>query len=460
MPSRRTDDIAENVADILFDQTTKTLNTFWDVGSNVAMATGAGISSVVDDLIKRFEASKEYKEMLSKTGEVSVAEINEMKKRMKETASSIFVDNADAKEYESLLKDQGVLYAPVDKQDDNVRMFVFLKKDEEKVKNATTILNARHGQISELRPDLYFRQWSPDNVHVVEGLSAAEMELFRHYAREDKFLFTVVKQKDGYMLVSDENDRLKVKKTLSNVGWALTGTRGERVRQQLEYRLKGRSALQIAAEEGERELVIVSGRNPNNFVRITSEDLKIYKQNKEVSTVPRSDPAFYSKCMANCEGLSSPIILEPDQFHEGMTREELQNMPTLEMFPEIYEEHIERNTMNEMQNLIAMKFSLDNEGNAPAELLEPGVSYADFSEFEYITDQEEFEARERDFEHYRQAMSYSTKTHREYSIDMKEKNVDYMIAKAEEKRKTMYGLDREPSRTGSRENQNREEDRF
>ena len=60
---------------------------------------------------------------------------------------------------------------------------------------------------------------------------------------------------------------------------------------------------------------------------------------------------------------------------------------------------------------------------------------SEFSSIENNLDTDERELRANEFEHFKDAASYSVNHHNHLDIDMKEKNLDYIIAKAEEKRK-------------------------
>ena len=206
------------------------------------------------------------------------------------------------------------------------------------------------------------------------------------------------------------------------------------------------SAIQISAEEGERELYIVSGIRPNQYVKISSTDYALYKQNKEVSTVSRSDPDFFVKCLASCEALAHPVVLSPSQFRNDLTPQDLEKAHTIDLFPNDFDDMVEMQKASRLAALVAQKSGMDDEHNATWGLWDPSVSYSEFSSYEYIHDEEEREARKYEFEHFKQAAYYSQDHHTSYDIDMEEKNVDYLIAKAEEKQKAMAG--KEPARSG------------
>lgn len=439
-----TEDIAREVADILFDQSVKAAGTAVDVVPRVAQGIGNVTKVTLAQVIDEIRKNRDLKKLMGMEGEISSAEMSEILRKFSEKSSSVLVGDMDANDYDALLKDQGVLYAKIDRQDDDCKMYIFLNKDLEKVESATRILQARRGQVTELNAKLYFNSLSPDQCHVVEGLSPVEMELFRHYAREQGLLFTSIPRKEGDMVVCNVKDEKKARKALLYTGWALTGANGAKIREQVERRLAGRTAINIAAEEGDRELYIVSQRNPGQYIHISSEDFEVYKRSKQVSTTSRSDPDFYAKCVSACEGLAHPVVMSGEQFRDGITPEDLQQAHTIDLFPDIHEDMEQMNHVNSLINLVAMKSGLDNEHNATWGLWDPSVSYSEFATYEYITDEDERDARAYEFEHFKQAAYYSKDHHTSYDVDMQEKNLDFMIAKAEEKRRQRSGESQQP----------------
>lgn len=441
-----TDDIAEKVADILLEQSAKAANFASRTAPKVVEGVGSVTSVAVSQLIEAVKKDKNLRHMMNLEGEVSVAEMNQLIHKFGQRSFSVAVHDSDAQDYEDLLKEQGILYSKLDKQNDNHKLFIFLNKDLQKVDNVTTILKAQRGQVSELRPDLYFNSLSPDKVHVVEGISAVEMELFRHYARQKNLLYTAIPGKDSYMMICDKSDIKKAREALLYTGWALTGANGARVREQVERRLAGRSAIQISAEEGEREMYIVSGIRPDNYVKISAEDFAVYKQNKQVASVSRQDPNFMTKCLAACDSIAHPVVMSDFQFRQDLTPQDMENAHTIDLFPEFYDSIIEMEQINRLVNLVAMKSGLDDEHNATWGLWDPSVSYSSFSEYEFISDEEERDARQYEFEHFKQAAYYSQDHHTAMDVDMDEKNLDYIIARAEQKRKEQEG--QQPQRSG------------
>lgn len=441
-----TDDIAEKVVDLLVDQTARAATTGLDVGKQLAQGAGVLTQKALEKLLKKSKEDKELHKLLGVEGEITPAQMTELVKKLGLKSSTVRVANSDSQEYETLLRQNRVMYAKMNIKDDNAKMFIFLNQDREKIQNVATILQANRGMVTEVKPDLYFNQLAPENVRLVDGLDRAEMELFRHYARYESLLFTAIRQGDKYSVVFENKDEPKARKALLHVGWDLTGFNGARNREQIEYRLKGRTAVNIAIETGERDVYVVSKNRPQDYIAITDEDLSIYKQGKKLSTVSRSHPDFYTRCMSALEGMEGGVILTENQFRTNLTREELEDYRTIDLFDRQYDELMEMDHQNSLIDLVAMKSSLDDDHDATWGLWDPSVSYSEFSGYEFFMDDEEREAREVEFEHFKKAAYYAQDNYAMQDVHLDEKNVDFIIMKAEEKRKAQSGPDRSRGR--------------
>lgn len=430
-----TDDISEKVADLLLSQTARAAGTVMDVSATVVK----GAEKTTNDMLKAFweevKENKEKNKYLELEGEISAAEMSQVIKFFGHDSLSLHVDARDVKDFEALLHEYGVLYAKMNMKSDYGKLFTFLGKDREKINNISTVFKAQRGNVTEVRSDLYFNSLAPENVRITDGLDPAEMELFRHYARRENLLFTAIPKDGKYTVVYDQKDEQKGRKTMLHVAWDLTGAGGARVREQVEYRLQGRNLLMLEAEEAQRELYIVSKKNPANYVHISQEDLEIYKSGKIMSTVPRGTSDFVVRCMTAVDALDEAVVLKPEEFSPNLTREEMEHLRTLDLHTKDYEELIEIDKQNDLINLVAMKSGMDNEHNATWGLWDPSVSYSEFSGYEFIMDEDERDARAAEFEHFRDAAYYSDGRHHVQNVHMDERNVDFIIAKAEEKRK-------------------------
>lgn len=441
-----TEDIAEKVANLLLNETAKATNFAIDSGATLVKGAGVMTKQALKKLIEKSKNDKEIQKLMSIEGELTPAQMNELVRRLGLKTSTVRIAESDVKEYETLLRKNNVLFSKVAFKDDNAKMFIFLSSDREKVQNVSTIMQASRGKVTEVAPDLYFKNLAPDKARMLSGLDRVEMELFRQYARQENLLFTSIKHEDSkYSIVYDAAQDKTARKTMLHVGWDLTGPNGRRNREQVEHRLHGRSAVQISAEEGKQELYIVSKNNPENFMNITAEGFSYYKMGKKIGAVPRNSPDFFTRCMAQLDGIANAVVLNEFQYHPGITHEDIKDKPTIDLHDREYDMLMEMDRQNNLINLVAMKSSHDDEHNDTWGIWDTSVSYAEFAGYEYIMDEEEREARAYEFDHFKDAAFYSKNRFIEDDINLDEKNLDLIIQKAEAKRKSYES--REPERT-------------
>lgn len=432
-----TDDIAEKVADVLFEYLLRSANYVTDTAPTAIGAVGRAGEKVFDgvsDLAQALVKHVDLKRYLNKDGEVTAAELNRAVKQLKTRARTIRIGDADAKDFEAMLHAEKVLYAKIDMRDDNCKMFMYMDKDERKLENIVEALKAKRGTVTEISPNLFIQALKPEHTLTVQGLGDVELELFRHYARETGALFTVVRRPESNMLILPAEEEKKVRQALLYTGWVLTGSDGALVREQVEHRLKGRSAINITAEEGLRELYVVSRNRPGNYVRITSEDFKIYKANKQISTVSRAAESFHSRCIAACEGISQPVVLSAEEYAE-LTPEKLSQMPSTELFPQDFDDLVEISNVNRLRALVSEKMALDDEGDTPFDVTDPSITYSEFAQYELISDEEELQGREMEFNHFKRAHAYGKERYLFTQVDRNGNSLDFIVAQAEAKKR-------------------------
>lgn len=432
-----TDDIAEKVASVLFEYLLRSANYVTDSvptvvgGMNKMLDTAFdGVGSLAKELAKHVNG----KQFENKSDEITVPELNRAVAQLESRARTIRIGDADVKDFEAMLHTEKILYAKIDMRDDNCKMFMYLDKDERKLEHIIEALKAQRGAVTEISPNLFIQSLKPNYTVTVQGLSDVELELFRHYARETGPLFTVVRRTDGNMLIFPAEEEEKARRALLYTGWALTGSDGALVREQVEHRLKGRTAINISAEEGERELYVVSRNRPGNYVRITSEDFKVYKASKQVSTVSRTAESFHSRCIAACEGISEPVVLSAEEY-EAMTPETLSQTPCADLFPQDFNDLAEMSNVNRLTALVAEKMALDDEGNSPIDVTDPSITYSEFAQYEMISDEEELQGREMEFNHFKRAHAYGKDRYLFTSVERNGKSLDFIVSQAEAKKR-------------------------
>lgn len=444
-----TEDIAEKIADILADQTPRAANFLFETGRSTAKNVGSMTQEALDKILQNKKHDKEMEKWLNITGEILPTQMNEIIQRLGLRSSTIRVTDSDAPDLESILKEQGVLYAKLSMSKDDGCSYVFLDKDRTRVQDAVSVLLARRGRVTEIPANMYVNHMAPEAVRTIGGLDAVETALFRYYARKEQFLFTVIPQDQGRssLIVFDTKDNPKARRALLQASWDLTGANGALYRQQVEYHLQGHNKIRFSIEEAQRELYVVSRERPDTYIHITAEDYSFYKAGKKVSGVLRTNPEFDTRCYADCAALPGGVVIEPDAFRQGLSAEDLLDMPTVNLHVQNFDEELERNRVTGLINLIAQKETLDDENHSPWGLADPSISYSEFSGFEFIMDADEKKAREYEFEHFKQAAFYGNDHIVKNDIHLDQKNVDYIIAKAEEQRKA--GMEQAHVRTAS-----------
>jgi len=444
-----TEDVAEKIADILADQTPRAANFLFEISKSTAKNVGSMTQEALDKLLQSKKHDKEMEKWLNLTGEILPTQMNEIIQKLGMRSSTIRVTNSDAPDLESILKEQGVLYAKLNMSKDDGCSFVFLDKDRDKVQDSVSVLLARRGRVTEMPANMYLNHMAPENVQTISGLDNVEATLFRHYARRQQFLFTVIPQDQGRsnIIVFDRKDKEKARRALLQSSWDLTGANGALYRKQVEYHLEGHNKIRFSIEDAQKELYVVSKERPDTFIHITEEDYSLYKSGKKVSRVPRTHPEFDTRCYADCAALPGGVAIDPNDFRQGLHAEDMLDMPTINLHVSNFDEELERSRVTGLINLIAEKETVDDENHSPWGLADPSISYSEFSGFEFIMDADERKAREYEFEHFKQAAFYGKDRIESRELQLDQKSVDYIIAKAEEKRRE--GLEQAQERTGA-----------
>ena len=439
------DDIAEKLFQMFLEQGSRAGSFVLDTGYNTVKSVGSMTRAFLEEYLKNAADKGEIEALKSLTGEVDMLRMNEVIKRLGLSSNTMSVADCDANDFEQLLKQQDILYAKFNMTSDNRKVFVYLNKDSSKVKEAADMLYAMRGMVSEVPPNMYFKNLAPETVRTVDGLDEVETELFRHYARQQGFLYTFIPQENGKnLLVFGKDDAYKARRSLLNVGWDLTGANGALYRKQVEYRLEGHNKIRYAIDEAERELFIVSRDRPDTYVHVTASDYTLYKAGKAITNVDRGHPDFDIRCLAACDSLDNPVVLEAHEFTPDLTAETLQARQTIDIHVPDYDEIAEMHRVSVFADL-AVKEGLDNEDNAPWGIGDPSISISEFSGMEFITDTDEREELRDEFERFKNAAWYAKEHYRTDEIKVDQRNLDFIIAKAEAKKRAAG----EPVRDGN-----------
>lgn len=437
------EEIALKIAQILLEQGARALSFGTDVGLTLYEMGKKDVGGAAIALAAKMRerlSNEELRSIVERGGELSTPEMQNVVNKLGLKTFTVEVANEDAKDYEDLLRENRVLYAKFDRKDDDTIAFVYLAEDNSVIEKATQVLQAKRGMVTEVAADMYFNNLAPEKVKLYEGLDRVELELFRHYANSLGIVYTVLPQQNaqnGFTLAYGADQHAKVKRAMLRVGWPLTGPNGALVRKQIEYRIEGRSAINLAADTAGKELFVINKERPDEFVHITADDFSVYKNSKKIKSVTRVDARedFSVHCCAACDAVRNAVVLTAEEYNPGLTVKDLEDRQTTDLFPDNFNEYFEMDRQNSLINLVMHKMTLDDDGSTPSHVFDPSVSYSEFSQYEEIFDQDERDAREYEFEHFKEASFYSQNHFEADEIELDRKSLDYVLAKAEARRR-------------------------
>lgn len=278
-------------------------------------ASGSVSEALLQVLIQENNRHKEDKLYDEGIGETSLKNMLRGLQRNNDELMTLSVNDEDAKEFKEILGKTDIKnYVMIDLATDDRKIVLFAQSDIEEVKKALNVFSAERGLISEIDPESFFVAAKEQNISALEGIDEVDLELIRYNARKNPFVYTVVDSKDGITVLYKQEDLANMQKTLNNVAFSLSGEQGPLVREQIEIRLKGRKEVNIAVEEAEREVIIIDKQNPKNYVHVTADDFTYYKNNKEITRIPRTEPGAIEAVYQKIEGLTEPVVISKNEF--------------------------------------------------------------------------------------------------------------------------------------------------
>lgn len=356
-----------------------------------------------------------------------------------ETIQSIPVPEEDAKELSEYLQKKNILFNVIENPADDIKFFNYMSGDSKAVSNVIARWKADRGLVSELEPDVFLDNFTEEGVGTLSGLDRVDLELFRRYAKEAGLVFssTSTNEEGKYMVVYEPKDRPAAQRVMGTVAWALAGTDGALLREQMVIFMKNRQQLNRAFLEAEKEYYIVSGKNPLHYVHLTANDFTYYKDTKEIKVGQRTSDDFLARGMRVVDGLDQPILLTREEFEvfkedgtldkEAIVQtaaEKANLLPTLEALREA------QDLRNQKLERIQEKLALDDENTAGFWIYDDSIDFAAGGSYEGVEDLDEQikadleAARER-------AKQYQF--HEVHAVD--KRSLDYYIAEAEKQRK-------------------------
>ena len=246
--------------------------------------------------------------VLNGAGEINIKKLYQFSGN--EEILQMTVADADLSDFLKHVKNQNVSYALINCKADNSHKIVYLGKNSDKIKSALTMFMAERKIKTEI-PFSLFMQQSNKKLTVINDISGVDLELFRFYAKKEGLIYALTNKS---RIVFNETDKEKAINALNAVGAALESSHGELIRKQIELRLEGRTAVNIAMSQAEKELYIVSSINPSNYIKVTPDDFTYYKNNKALNSLNREEPDFTKSIHKSVDGILEPVVLTKDEF--------------------------------------------------------------------------------------------------------------------------------------------------
>lgn len=323
--------------------TTKAMKYSLDITKKLASVSLEFLIAVVNKLNTKID---DY-DLKKNGGRTTIEALNRIIKKGNEENDKpmqIVIPDEDFPEFEKCLKQQNVLYCALDMGQDDCKQVVYPQSYQEKVLNSFQVFQANRSLVTEIQPVAFVNSYGNSDLNRINNLSVADVELFRHYAKEElaknpdmKFPFTVITKKDNtFAVLYPKECRNLAQNALFKASWDLAGEQGARIKEQIQIKFSNKQEINIAIADAEREFYIVDANNKKNYIKVTAGDFEFYKNNKQISTVSKLSPDYTETVYTTLKGLEEPILISPEDFNKGpKTIDRILNQRTA-VFPEEY----------------------------------------------------------------------------------------------------------------------------
>lgn len=359
---------------------------------------------------------------------------NLLRKTPPENVLSLRVPDDEIQDYKRFLKQEKKVYVVLDDLQTNSQVILFRERDRNTVENIQKLVGTIHKEQTEINPKVFLKGFENADISIVSGLNRNELELFRYFIKETPCLHAVVSDDNGnYTVLYKPEDVKKVNKALHLSNWCFNGEYKELVKEQVEYRIKGRNKINLDLEDAAKEFYIVSKSNPKNYVHVSEKEISYYKNEMEIHKISRDFPDFKARTWLAINSLSSPAIFEPEEFSMdvGERQAVLDTKMTLDEFPQDMFVEEEMLKYNRMRDLISLKMNLDDEFNADWALYDTSVSFAEFGGQEHLDDIDAMNQKERDFDEMKASYKDTISKYKKETLTVDNQSLDYIIAKTE-----------------------------
>ena len=341
------------------------------------------------------------REELDEGGEKNFQRFKELLRRKPpEAVYSMRVLDEQMNDYKRFLKEHRKIFVVVDDLATDSQIIMFRGRDKDTVEKIKDLVDTIHTKKGEIEASKFLEAYETENIGYVSGLSQKDVELFRYHIRSTPCLFSVAQAgDDSYVLLYPAGEKAAIKNAMHHSNWSLRGSFGERVKEQIDYHLKGHNKINLNLEDAQKEFYIISKSNPKNYIHVTNEDVSYFKNDTNLKRISRTEPDINARTFAFMDALSAPVILEPHEFYKelGKRQEVIDTKPSLGLFPQDMRVEEEVQNYNKWRQTMSEKMGLDNENQADWALYDTAVTYSEFDTHEHLDDLEIRNFKEKEF---------------------------------------------------------------
>lgn len=417
----------------LMDEVERFLMLFMSAAMNqIADFSAFSANALIELALKK----ENYRALFRDGGE---ATLKEFQKSLKagEGFSSIRIEDGMTEDYLKFLNSEHVLYMALNDMENGTHCIVFRNRDLDKVNEIKNLAETKYYGKSEVDPKLFLKINEDNDIgYTGAEFSAEEVELIRHFMKDNSAVYSVVTDEKGAsMVLFDPKDKAALQNAIYSADWILRGNFGPLVRKQLQYRIKGRQQVALDLEDARKEFYVLSKNNPKNYMHVTEEEVTYYKNNKEIPgmTMKRDNANFLAHSWDLFEGISSPVVLQSAEFFENVYKrqEVVSDRETLNMFPPEMIVEEEMHKYNKLRDLVGYKMGLDNEHQGDWALYVDSVPYSEFYGREEMLDEDQ--GQTRDYEKLQRSVKASGSQRGFNEMHLKDNSLDAIIERAQDK---------------------------
>lgn len=424
-----------------------------DLGIKTMSAMSYSILNVSQRILQNLYEQSKLQKDLKMGGEVALEKLQYAIK-CGEQLNCLTVGDENYEEFRKILKEQNILFASADEMFDDSTTIFFLERDADKIENAMNLMNLRRGMYSEIEPSFFLQYVAEEEVGFISNIDTVDLEMFRYYIKDKEIPYSVrLNEENKYDILYDVKNKKEIKEIFKRIGWDLNNKwYGPRIREQVEYKINCQTKIRDVSKSGQ-EYFIINGNQPSHYLHLNNEGMAYYKNGAILSTEKRKSPLYKHEIDKSLSAIIYPVILTKQEFELPYDERKRLIEKRLDVFPEDYDQVIQEHTRTRFERLVdkglndvqneelqeklerilsnrMRKIALDNEGDSHFAICDDSISYDMFAGYEDITDGDEFNAAQREFERYQKSVSYANK-YEFIDISLDERSLDYCVQKYE-----------------------------